>query len=285
MRPPFALVVSLGAVALAVATAARADGSGVDFEAFAAHERNVTRAQAPADIASDDIQGASATLFRSLMRDEHGGWVFRAGAEFDRHSRFSGLNNATLSAGAAYRWQPTLGYTEPWYEISARLGRLNYANSRIRDGTTATVGAAMGKHFTDRLYSRAGLEYERRRADRENVFDLAWHRARVDFGYRFGLDSTLFASVARLWGDQVYSERMSAWSSAYATASASDVAFGEYYYAYRVDAITTLAGIGVSLPVARNGTLEFSADRYRADADGGLSYADTLIRIGLRFHY
>ena len=285
MRPQPALFVLLSAGTLVVAPAARADASGVDFEAYAAHERNVTRAQAPADIASDDIQGAQATVFRSLMRDEHGGWVFRAGAGFERHSRFPGLNNASLSAGAAYRWQPALGYTEPWYEISARLGLLKYANSGIRDGTTATLGAAMGKHFTDRLYSRAGLEYERRRADREDVFDLVWRRAFVDIGYRIGLESTLFASVSRIWGDQVYSERTSGWSPVYARASAGDVAFGEHYYAYRVDAITTLAEIGMSLPLARSSALEFSANRYRAGADGGLAYGDTLMRIGLRFHY
>jgi hypothetical protein len=264
---------------------AKAEAGGVEFEVFGSHDSNPSRAQAGNRVGAENIQGAGATLLRSMLLDERSGMIFQGGGTIQRHSAFSGLNNLALNAGVIYRIQPTVGYAMPWYELALNLERQRYANSAIRDGSSAALDLSVGKHFTDRIYSTAGVGIKRSLADRENLFDLTERRLFVTLGYRFGLENTFYASLSQRRGDQVFGSRETYGVSGTVKASGDDPVFGEGYYAYRMDAASNIAEAGVNLPVRGNGALDVRAKRSRTYAYGGQAYDYTLMQISWRYRF
>jgi len=273
------------ALCLLLQGSAHAGPGDVEFEVFGGHDSNPSRAQTGNGVASEDIQGAGASLLRSLLLDEHSGMVLRVGGAILRHSVFSGLNNLALNTKLSYRIQPTVGYTLPWYELSIDLERRQYANSAIRDGTSAALDLSMSKHFTDRIYSTTGLGLRKSLADRTNTFDLTERKLFITFGYKFGLENTFYASLSRARGDQVFGASESYAVRGAVKASADDPVFGQGYYAYRMDATSSIAEAGVNLPVRGHGTWDISAKRSRAYAYGGQAYEYNLMLISWRYRF
>lgn len=264
---------------------AQAEVGPVELELFGGHDSNPSRAQAVSRVEAEDVQGARATAFRSLLLDERSGMIFRGGGTVERHSSFSGLNNIGLNAGISYRIQPTVGYAMPWYELSLDLERHRYASSAIRNGMSAALNLSVGKHFTDRIYSTAGVGIKRNLADDTELFDLTERKLFATLGYRFGLKNAFYASLSRSKGDQVFGAAESYGVSGEVKAKGDDPVFGEGHYAYRMDATSTAAEAGLNLPVRGIGVLDMSAMRSRSYAYGGQAYEYTLIRISWRYRF
>ena len=264
---------------------AKAAAVNTEFEVFGVHDNNPSRARAEDNVGAENIQGARLTFLRSMLLDERSGIVFQGGGVVERHSTFSGLNNIALNARLRYRIQPTVGYTLPWYEMFIDLERRQYADSAIRDGTSAAIELSAGKQFTDRIYSTAGFGLKRSVADHDYLFDLTQRKLFITLGYRFGAQNILYASLSKTRGDQVFGASESHGVSGAVKASADDPVFGEGYYAYRMDTASTIAEAGVNLPVRGRGSLDISAKRYRAYAYGGPAYEYTLAQIGWRYSF
>jgi hypothetical protein len=60
------------------------------------------------------------------------------------------------------RFQPSPGFTSPWFELAGQLEGFKYRDSDIRDGYAASTSASVGKYFTDRIRKEAGAGIERR---------------------------------------------------------------------------------------------------------------------------
>jgi hypothetical protein len=273
------------ALCLLLQGSAHAGSGEVEFELFGGHDSNPSRAQAGNGVAAEDVQGASASFLRSFLRDERSGMILRGGGTILRHSVFSGLNNLALSANLRYRIQPIVGYTFPWYELSIDVERRQYANSVIRDGTSAAFELSAGKNFTDRVYSTTGVGVKRSLADRANIFDLAERKLFITFGYKFSPENTFYASLSRTRGDQVFGADETYGVRGAVKASGDDPVFGAGHYAYRMDATSTIAEAGVNLPVRGHGTWDISAKRSRAYAYGGQAYEYNLMLISWRYRF
>ena len=264
---PLRSLIGICSVLLLLQGPAHAQIGNVEFEAFAGHDSNPSRAQAGDGVGAESVQGVRATWLRSVLLDERSGMILQGGGTFERHSAYSGLNNLALNAGATYRIQPTVGYAMPWYELSLDLNAHRYANSSIRDGISAALELSVGKHFTDRIYSTAGAGVRRSLAGQGYIFDLTQRTLFATLGYRFSLDDTLYGV------------------SGTAKASGDDPVFGDGYYAYRMDAVANSVEAGVNIPLRGYGALDLRARRSRSRADGGETYDDTLMLISWRYSY
>jgi hypothetical protein len=264
---------------------ARAEGGPIEFELFGTRDSNPNSAQPDNAVGAENVQAARLTWLRSALLDQRSGMMFSGGGTIERHSAYSGLNNLVLNAGIRYRIQPNVGYTMPRYELALELERHSYADSAIRNATSAALELSVAKHFTDRIYSSAGVGISRSLADREQVFDLNQRKLFATLAYRFGLDNTLRLSLSRHIGDQVFGAHESDGLNGTARASGDDPVFGAGYYAYRLGATSTIAGADLNFPLRGNGELSIGVRRNRTYADGGQAYASTRALLGWRYRY
>ena len=303
------------------ATAARADITYFTADSSVIYDSNIVRSELSRDIEDDFALEAGLTAARSFRLGDKSGLVVRGGAHVAKQFRFEDLSRLSLEAGASYRIQPMVGFTNPWIELALGVARLEYRDSRIRDGWVSNAGISVGKYFTDRIRATAGWSYELRNAEQGQVFD--WHRNTVTLGVDFRLseNGTLYANGSRIYGDQVSSasvqvsnasnspspglifdpvtgtyitvngnsvsnlSSISNASKAIARDTALDKNATNQYFAYRVGAITDVVEIGFNYAIKGNLALDFSLQYYNSDADGGLSYDGTNVRAGLLYRF
>jgi hypothetical protein len=274
----------LGIGLLAWASLAAATDTLVDLELAASHDDNLSRAEAERDRFSDNLLDLGLTASRTLMLTPSSGLRLRGGLRLEGHARFTDLDSLTADLGASYRIQPVAGYTAPWIELGVALQRQAYRDSDIRDGGLLAVEAIVGKRFTDRIGGRLGIGREWRRADDAEVFEWQRNRIFAMVDYKLGLASTLYASLSRDFGDQVFTATPT-WSYwEYAKAIAPDPVFGQRR-AYRIGAISDSLAFGLSLPMNAFSTLDVGLNYFHSDADGGHSYNDTQLRASWLYRF
>lgn len=274
---------------LFVLFAAWADGAigattHVDLELSARHDDNISRAESGRDIASDNLLDLGVTVTRSILLTPNSGLRFKGGLRLAEHANYSDLNQFSANIGASYRIQPVTGYTAPWIELGATLERQSFRDSDIRDGRVLAAEAMVGKRFTDRIGGRIGMGREWRYADDGEVFEWQRHRIFAMADYKLGLDTTLYANLARDFGDQVFTATPDPAFRQHAKAIADDPVFGARR-AYRLGAISNTLELGVSMPLNPSSTLDVGLRRFRADADGDHVYDDTELRASWLYRF
>lgn len=269
---------------LACAGAAHAASTHIDLDLSARHDNNLSRGESGHDSFSDDVLDIAPTLTHSILLTPNSGVRFRGGLRLAERAKYTELNLVAANIGASYRIQPVAGYSAPWIELGARLERESYRDSDIRSGGLLLAEAIVGKRFTDRIGGRAGFGWERRWADDMQVFE--WHRHRIFAmaDYKLGLETTLYASLSRDFGDQVFTATPNPNFLKYAKAVANDPVFGARR-AYRLDAISAALELGVSMPLNSSNTLDVGVRRFHADADGGHTYDDTVLRASWLYRF
>jgi hypothetical protein len=261
-----------------------AAGTLVDFELSASRDDNVNRAESSDDIKSDNIIGLGINLQRAMLLTPSSGILLRGKVSFDQYLQYEGLSHITLNAGMNYRFQPVVGYSTPVFDIGTTLERSSYTDSDIRDGTALQADASMSSRVTDRIKLRGGLGLERRWADQGDVF--AWQRWRVFAGgdYRYSAKTTLYASVSRDDGDQVFTTSPNLQLFNESKAAASDPVFGTQK-AYRFDATAYVLDIGDSVSFSANTTLDIGLRYFSIDAYGDHSYDGAEIRASWLYRF
>jgi hypothetical protein len=274
-----------------VVTNAHAEATYITADTALVYDSNIGRAQRSIDIDDDFALEAGLTAARSFRLSDKSGLMVRAGAQVRQQFRFQDLSLLSLDAGVNYRIQPVVGFTNPWIELALDLARLEFRDSRIRDGWIGNAGVTVGKYFTDRIRTTAGWNYEARNAEQSQVFD--WHHNTLNLAadYRFTENSTLYTKALRIYGDQVSTVRFPYSASGnyqdVAKAVAPDTALGDNpeHRAYRIGAITNVFEIGMNYAVKGDLALDFSLQHYHSNADGGNTYNVTGARAGLLYRF
>lgn len=264
----------LAVLLLACAGTAQADTTYIDVELAASHDSNLARAESSSDRFSDQMLDVGLSATRSMLLTPNSGLRFKGGLRLSEHAKYTGLNLASVNLGINYRIQPVAGYTAPWIELGAMLERQFFNNSAIRDGGLLAMEAIVGQRFTDRIGARIGIGHEQRRANNTNVFEWQNRRMHVMADYKLGLNSMLYASLSRDFGDQVFTTTPNLELRGYSKAIALDPIFGARR-AYRMDAVSDVLELGVSKPLNSSNTLDFGLRRFHANATGGHRYDDT----------
>lgn len=269
---------------LACAGPVQADATHVDVELAAIHDDNLGRAESERDIFSDNILELGLTATRTILLTPNSGLRLRGGLHMAEHAKYTELNLMSANAGASFRIQPVSSYTAPWIELGVMLERQAFRNSDIRDGRVLVMEAIAGKRFTDRIGARAGISREQRWADNAKVFEWQNRRIFAMADYKLGLDSTLYASLSRIFGDQVFTTTPDPEFREYAKAIAKDPVFGARR-AYRMGAVSDALELGVSMPVNSSNTLDIGLRRFHSDADGGHIYDNTELRASWLYRF
>lgn len=256
----------------------------VDLEVSATRDDNLSRAESSRDSFGDSTVGVGISVMHTIMLTPYSGLKLKGGLRHESHAEYHELDNTSASIGASYRIQPVMTYTAPWIELGGSIERLSFNDSDIRDGRKTEIEAIVGKRFTDRIAAQVGIGREFRSADDMEVFD--WQRTRLfaKANYRVGMDSTLYASLSRDIGDQVFTATPNPRFRKFAKAIADDPAFGKRR-AYRLDAVSESIELGLSMPVNGSNTLDIGIFRFRADADGDHTYDDTQLRASWLYRF
>jgi len=275
-----------------VATHAADTRFGVDAELT--HDTNVNRAAWANEEKSDEILAVEGHAARSFKLSPRSGAVVRGGLRLREHREFGDLSNLAALGRAAYRFQPTPGYTGAWIELAGTAEVLGYRDSGLRDGYIVTGTASVGKYLTDRIRLGAGLGLDEREGKDGDLYDLSNTRAWLTLDYRVTPGITLYGSTNWIQGDQVFTANHLATQSQiipYADVIVADPAFADAFggapvTAYRMEATTMLFEAGVNIPIRGNQALDFGASWFESEADqGGAKYDGATYRIGYLYRF
>ena len=263
----------LAAALVVAAPPARGQEWRYGLQVDASHESNATNGIYDGK-KSDNVFAVEGAATRPFLLSERSGLLLRGSARYERYADITGLSNFALTGRAAWRIQPTLGFGTPVYEIAGQIRRLIYPDSDLRDGTLATAEARVGSNLTDRLRISGGFGVDHRNGGNAagvHVFDYTQHRIFGTFDLGVGLNNTVYGSVTRIGGDQVFS---SGSEDGLSTNWADDPALRAPLglttaNIYRVDAITLASELGINIPFGTDRALDFGLVHYDSKIDQG----------------
>lgn len=272
---------------------AEADAGGIRFgvEAGMSHEGNVNRAVSSL-AQSDQSVDLEGYAVRSASLGAHSGFVARVAVRGQAHRQFEALDALSALGRFTWRYQPTLTYTGPWFELNGSAEVRRHRDSPLRDGELLSMGIGVGKYMTDGLRTALGLSLDRRFASEGTVYDLSQQRLHATLDWRVGRAATLYGSAAWIRGDQVVTwapgsgggvtapYRYSGRSDWYG-AAARDPAFdgtGRLYSAYRTEAAAGVLDAGINWAFDGQTALDFGVTWFKTRADRGPAYDGFTVR-------
>jgi hypothetical protein len=278
---------------LAAPPAPAADAWRYGVSADLLHDDNATRGLYDG-VKSDNILVVEGSATRSLLLGPTSGALFRAALRYTQYADLKDISNVALVGRAAWRIQPTLGYSAPWYEIAGQAQFLRHADSELRDGSIYSIDASAGSNLTDRTRLAGGIGVDKRSGGGTvGLYDLSNNRLWGSFDLRLGLRNTLYARLTRLAGDQVFSSGShqglspaGIWEDDPALREPLGLAVAN---AYRLDATTLIAELGFNYPLRRNDALDFSVLHSSSKVNEGIAegqkYTATQVRASYIYRF
>jgi hypothetical protein len=279
------------ALLLAVPPALAADGWRFGLQGDASHEDNATRGLYDGR-KSDNVAAVEGDATRSVLLSPQTGLLLRGAARYTRYSDLTDLSNLALTARAAWRIQPTPGFSTPWYEVAGQTQLLRFQGSDLRNGNVFTVETSVGSYLTDRMRLSGGFGLDRRNGGgTAGVFDYTQNRLFGNFDLRVGVSTAVYARVTRIGGDQVFSSGSvsglsAVWEDDPALRGPLGLAVANEY---RVDATTFAWEFGVNVPFGPGRALDVGLLRYDSKVNegpaSGLKYSATQIRASVLYRF
>lgn len=296
MRPATARHAAIAILFLMIIPTAGAFAADTRYglDAEIAHDSNVNRAAYAGDEQSDEILTVEGHATRSFRMSPRSGIVLRGGLRLREHLEFADIGSVAALGRIAYRFQPSPGYTSPWFELGGTLEAMRFRDSALRDGYIASVFGSIGKHMTDRIRIGAGLGLDERAADEGTLYDLSTTRAWLTVNYRALPKLNVYGSATWLQGDHVFTANYptaQALLIPYSDVIVADPAFSSAFggtpaTAYRMEADTLLFELGANIPLAGNQAIDFGVSHFNSSADqGGGKYDGMMLRVGYLYRF
>jgi hypothetical protein len=266
------------------------DATYVTAETGMGYDSNISRGEKSANVLEDFSLTAGIRAAHSMRINSRSGVIVSSGLNLTGQDRYDDLSRLKLDVGARYMIQPVPGFTAPWFEAGFNLGRLQYADSDIRDGWQNTLSLSAPKYFTDRIRLTAGVDWIYREADEARVFDYNQRALRLAANYKASGKLMMYGGYSRIHGDQVstaISYGYANWAG-YAKAYARDTALednGHPRNAYRIGAVTDTFDIGINYALCPGTAVDINIQRFNADADGGHRYDGYTAMAGLLYRF
>jgi len=278
----------IAAAFLLAAQPALAESTRYGLDAEYLYDDNASRGLYDPDRKADNILSVEGSATRSMLLGSRSGAVFRAAARYSHFNTFDDLSNLALTGRAAWRIQPGLEFSSPFFEIAGNLVWLQHADSELRDGTILTLEASTGSHVTDRVRLGAGFGMDQREGGgTAGLYDLSTARFWATLDYRFGVRNTAYARLMQVAGDHVFcSITVSGLSPVWELDTALASGLGRAADCYRLDAKTLLWNIGLNYPLSGNRALDFALASYSSRSDeSGLKYDGMLLRASYLYRF
>jgi hypothetical protein len=284
-------------LAAAVVVAGLSQWANADWiahgEAGVAFDSNLNNAQLKQDIHDDASVRATLTAGQLLQLDRNFSLTLTAGVNGETYQRFSGMSNVSLGGTVALRRKFGLGSAAPWLRVSGSAARLQF-NNDIRDGWLVRGSVAGGKRFAEQWEVQARYDLERRTGDRAarviptipgNVFDLRSQTIALDLRYSASETTLLFGGYAWRDGDVVSTSTPNFKIFRASSAISPDPVFGPNNFAYRIDAMSHIATLGVSQGIGQRSALNVSYQRQMTHAERDNNYFKSIFAASYSYHF
>jgi hypothetical protein len=257
------------------------------------HDDNATRGLYDG-VKSDNIVVLEGSATRSLLLGPKSGVLFRAAARYSHFTDIKDISNVALIGRAAWRYQPTPGYSAPWFELSGQAQLLRHADSELRDGNIVSFEASAGSNVTDRTRLSGGVGLEKRSGGGTvGLYDLSTNRIWGTLDVRVGLRNTAYARLTRQAGDHVFSSGSvtglsptGKWEDDPALRGPLGLSVAN---SYRVDATSFIYELGFNYPLGRSDALDFSTARINTKIGEGTyegnKYTATQVRASYLYRF
>ena len=275
-----------------------------DLEVQASRDDNVGRAGQSRDVRNDSSLQVAGRVGRAVELATGTSLSVALLARAVEFQRFSDLSETAAGVSASLRHKFGLGPQAPWMGLMIDGERID-SDSYIRDGARYGLTLRAGKRIGERWSLTAALRQDLREGDeddqhlppnrprfpgvvasrRGDVFDLEGTELELSADYLLDNGMLIFGSYRLRDGDIVSSGRASADIVGAAKAITSDAAFGPGRSAYRLDALTDTAVLGLNYPLGETTALELDWEYQRSDADGGIRYDKNLLRLRFLWSY
>lgn len=264
-----------------------------DGEASVGYDSNVTRAAFTRDIVDDSVATASLAAVWNHEFNMMSAATLRGFVDGEAFADIDTLNRASAGLQAMYRWQNSLGFTVPFFQVSVTAQRDDSATD-LRDANRYTAQAFVTRRFTDAL--RASLGIEASSSESEGVvFDTRQRRVFVNGDLQLNSLWAVYGTYSLIEGDTVSSAQQVFCNGALAgdtyglidaaEAIETDVALNEAlcggWLAYRLPATTHALVLGANRGFGHHLSFDVSAQHVLVLADGDNEYQRTIVRAGI----
>ena len=193
------------------------------------------------------------------------------------------LSNAGLAARVRLLHKPGKGFHTPVLAAWVGAGARDYG-SRIRDGAEYRAGAWAAVPLTTAVQLRAEAQWTQADAT-DRVFDAGYASYALNADWQAGQSLTVYANARFNEGEYAISaDEGRQYVEDIATAETRDAAFGDGWWAYRVDGHMWIATVGCNVPLSADVALDVQARHSDAQASG-FSYDRWLGSVGLLFRW
>lgn len=264
---------------------------GVDVTVEA--DDNQTRAERTRDQVEDVSAMLSASVAADWSPDPRYLLSVALVGEAQRFQDISELDTNSAMLRAAWRWQPTIGFTAPVFEINAST-RVDDVKTDQRDSTVNRVQAFVTRKLTDRLTTSLGAEYRTRDSD-GSVWDLIDRRWFLNLDLMLSQHDAGYFTFSRISGDTFSSAQRQFCNGSVptdlldlingATEIEPDEAYNEAlcgdWIAYRLDANTNVFTLGYNRGFGHTMSLDMSWTFVDVTGDEGNEYERNVLRATL----
>jgi hypothetical protein len=274
-------------LAMSLAPAQAAEDWRFGLSGDVVHDDNATRGLFDGE-KSDTIAVLEGAATRSFLLSPRSGVLVRATARYSHFTDIKDISNLALIGRAAWRYQPSPGFSAPWYELTGQAQLLRHADSELRDGSIVSFDASVGSHLTDRTRVAGGLGLDKRSGGGTvGQYDLSTNRIWGSLDLRVGARSTAYARLTRQAGDHVFSSGSvsglsAVWEDDPALRGPLGLAVAN---TYRLDATTLIYELGFNYPLSRSQALDFSASRAASKVEEGPVQGNTYSATQVRATY
>jgi hypothetical protein len=289
---------SVVAVLLGYITPVRAEwmgNAGMQYE----FNSNLSNAQLPSDIKSDSAFRLNLAGGKYFQLDDATGLALTADFGGSTYLHFDGLNNVSYGASTTLRHKFGLGDLAPWISLSGSAAYHDFENAP-RDGWHYDLSFAMGKRLSERWEIQVKYNYEERISDHVfnipflttlnppilgDAFNISGHNVSLIGIFTITDKLTAYLSYKHREGGVTSSTRRNYDIFEASDAIAPDSAFGNDFFAYRIDASSNIFSLGLSWTLNGHASLNLGYERIDSDASHGLEYVNDIAQLSLLYSF
>lgn len=282
----------LAVVALGLPAAAVAENWIYRAEAYAGYDSNAGNSGTSMDRRGATVLYGSTSATREERFGSRTALQLTEGIELERWLGIDRLTNARYSV--RWRWLHRSGQDFHSPLMAATLGvGARHSASDIRSGFDYRLGFTAAIPVTTVLVARAGTSLWRREASHGRAFDLDGASYTLDVDWRIGLAEVVYAGLQFDRGNFVVTGRgygivgpkdQHLYLEPSASVVEADEAFGQDWWAFRVEGNTFVATAGVNVALSPALSLDAQVRRGEAQMDR-FTYERWVGSVGVLFRW
>ena len=253
---------------------------------------NISQAHLERDKIADNFIKLNYSLVANIDLTDSAAIALKGFVAHRQQEVIKDLSHTSYGLQLIYRWQPSLGYFQPFFQFNTSIQQDNYGTDQ-RDSTASRSQLIMNNRITDAIVLVSGLEYWQQDAEND-VFDLYHQRVFASVDYNTRSNSTYYAaysfSKGEIWssGQAVFCNGTSA-DDIFPIIAASikkspDNAFNnalcsDDWLAYKIKADTHTFKLGYNMALWDSSAMDLSISKIISKADTNIDYESLIYNI------